>query len=193
MRGWLTTLAVVVAVDVVLLLAADRRPEVTVVTLQPIGTASRSAAAPRGAGAGPAATTPTAGAAAPAITCTSPAPSPTWACQNGVWVMFATTQATGAGSAGSGAGNCLGVQPGAGWNCRGGVWTPPGDTSGSATPNPSSSPSQSTPPSQSSPSSEPNSTPAQAPTQPACTGPNPAAGIPGVVARCVNGSWVIGG
>ena len=193
MRKLLTALAVVVALDVALLLAADRRPEVTVVTLEPIGTASRSTTAPR-VSAGAAVTTPAPGTAAPAVTCNTPAPSPTWTCQNGAWVMVPTTSGTGAASgssgvtapgAGAGAGNCPGVQPGAGWTCRGGAWTPPAETPNAGAPTGTPNPPA--------PSIEINPSPAQPPAQPACSAPNPGAGMPGVVARCVNGTWVIGG
>ena len=190
MRTWpglLTTLAMVVAFDVALILGDAPKPSAVTVTLDPMGAPRR--AAPRGAPPAPGGSTVSN--AAPVITCNTPAPSPTWTCQNGTWVMVPTSATTGA-AAGSpstsldgGAGNCLGVQPGAGWSCRGGAWTPPGSASPASTATP---PVPDIP----SPPSQPSAPPAPAAGQTGCTGPNPAAGVPGLVARCVNGSWVIG-
>ena len=190
MWGLLATLAVVVALDVVLLLAADRRPVATVVTREPIGTGSRSSSPPRGAG--PSAASQAPGTTAPAITCATPPPSPSWSCQNGVWMMVPTTSTagnasstTGASTTGAGAGNCLGVQPGAGWTCRGGAWIPPAEM-----PTATAAAGTAIPPV---PPIETSSQPPVQPAQPSCIAPNPAAGMPGVTARCVNGTWVIGG
>jgi hypothetical protein len=208
MRGLLTVLAAVVILDVALVIGADRQPVAVVVVKEPVGVTPR--AAPTGGAT--IAATPMVGTgevnpAAAAAACRTPPPSPTWACQNGVWVMVAVTAASGAVGAASqtptssdgGAGNCPGVQPGAGWTCRSGTWTPPfgTSTSGLQTPaSPSAPASSSSAPQPPEPTgADPNGAPGASPATGTmgCVTPNPAAGLPGLTARCVNGTWVIGG
>lgn len=204
MRGLLIALAVAVTVDVALVLGANRQPSAIVVTHEP------APAGPGRASSGgtmlPSTSVTT---AETESTCRTPSPSPTWVCQNGVWVMVALTTsdttgnasssgvAGGAQSSAGGAGNCPGVQPGAGWTCRGGSWSPPFEipnitpsTAGASQPSTASSPSTS-PTSQ--PSSESPSAPPPNPSAIGCVGSNPAAGLPRLTARCVNGTWIIGG
>ena len=205
MRALLTALAAVVILDVALVIGADRQPVAVVVVKEPVGVTPRAAPA---AGAGVAATSVVGTAEAnPAAACRTPAPSPTWACQNGVWVMVPVTAASGAVGAASpsptssdgGAGNCPSAQPGAGWTCRAGAWTPPfgTSTSGLQTPGSPSAPasSSSATPSAEPTGAEPNASPGAPPATGTmgCVTPNPAAGLPGLTARCVNGTWLIGG
>jgi hypothetical protein len=204
MRVLLTVLAAVVILDVALVIGADRQPVAEVVVKEPVGVTPR--AAPTGGAA--IAATPVVGTGEvnpAAAACRTPAPSPTWACQNGVWVMVAVTAASGAVGAASpsptssdgGAGNCSSAQPGAGWTCRAGTWTPPFGTSTSglqaSTSAPASSSSAPQPPEPT--GADPNAAPGASPATGAmgCVTPNPAAGLPGLTARCVNGTWVIGG
>ena len=206
MRGLLTVLAAVVILDVTLVIGADRQPVAVVVVKEPVGVTPR--AAPAGGAA--IAATPVMGTGEvnpAAAACRAPSPSPTWVCQNGVWVMVAVTAASGAVGAASpsptssdgGAGNCPGVQPGAGWTCRSGAWTPPfgTSTSGLQTPASPSAPASSSPapqppePTGAEPTAAPGASPATGTM--GCVTPNPAAGLPGLTARCVNGIWLIGG
>jgi len=208
MRRLLMVLAGVLVLDAVLLFGAKPTPVADVITREPTGATSR--AAPRGSAGGSSTTAATtfSGTAAPAVNCTTPSPSPTWSCQNGVWMMVGTSTtsaaATGTGAATAasldgGAGNCPSAQPGAGWTCRGGTWTPP--NSSATTPSGAGSESAPIAPTQpgtstgaaGSPAAAGDASPLVTPAQSGCTAPNPAAGMPGIVARCVNGTWVIGG
>ena len=206
MRVLLTALAAVVILDVALVIGADRQPVAVVVVQEPVGVTPR--AAPAGGAA--IAATPVVGTGEvnpAAAACRTSPPSPTWVCQNGAWVMVAVTAASGAVGAASpsptnpdgGAGNCPAAQPGAGWTCRAGTWTPPfgTSTSGLQTPASPSAPASSSSASQlpEPTGAEPNAAPGASPATATmgCVTPNPAAGLPGLTARCVNGTWLIGG
>lgn len=201
MRRLLMVLAGVLVLDAVLLLGAKPTPVADVITREPIGAPSRAAPRSSAGGASATATTASSGTAAPSVNCTTPPPSPTWSCQNGVWMMVgaSTTGAATGPALDGGAGNCPSAQPSAGWTCRGGTWAPPN----SSAPAPSTAGSESSsiapvqpatsPGATGSPTAAGDTSPLVTPAQGGCTAPNPAAGMPGIVARCVNGTWVIGG
>ncbi len=114
----------------------------------------------------------------PSTACTTPQPASTWVCIDGGWLppdhplaAGASTPPAGTPAPPGGPGTppttvCTTIMPAAGWVCVNGGWLPPDHPLAAA------------------------AAAGAPPGEATCIGPDPFAGIPGLVGVCVNGGWI---